>query len=149
MTSTVHDVLTHTGTTPVARGGPGLGVRLCSYPRPPATVIEVGGEIDAHNAQHVTDYLADFIYVCRPLVLDLSGVDFLGTAGFRAILQFAEECRRAERHWALVSSHAVKILLRVEPNHRLPTAGSVDTALQRFAAVPKPARKLRLVTAPE
>jgi hypothetical protein len=47
-----------------------------------------------------------------------------------------------------VSSHAVKILLRVEPNHRLPTAGSVDTALQRFAAVPKPAWKLRAVTAP-
>ena len=61
-------------------------------------------------------------------------------------MQFAEECRRAERHWALVSSRAVKILLRVAPNHRLPTAGSVDTALQRFAAVPKPARKLRVVT---
>jgi hypothetical protein len=46
-----------------------------------------------------------------------------------------------------VSSHAVKILLSVEPNHRLPTAGSVDTALQRFAAVPKSAWKLRSVKA--
>jgi anti-anti-sigma factor len=108
-------------------------VWLSSYPRPPATVIEVGGEIDACNAQQVTDYFADFIYVGHPLVLDLSGVDFLGTAGFRAILQFAEECRRAERHWALVSSDAVKILLRVAPNHHLPAAGSVDTALERFA----------------
>jgi anti-anti-sigma factor len=148
MTSAVHHVLTHTATTPITRGGRGLGVRLCSYPRRPATVIEVGGEIDAHNAQHVTDYLADFIYVGHPLVLDLSGVDFLGTAGFSAILQFAEECRRGERRWALVSSDAVKILLRVVPNHRLPTAGSVDRALQRFAAVPKPAWKLRAVTAP-
>lgn len=147
MTSTVHHVLTHTGATPVASGGPGLGVWLCSYPRPPATVIEVGGEIDAHNAQYVTDYFADFIYVGHPLVLDLSGVDFLGTAGFMAILQFAEECRRAERHWALVGSRAVKVLLRIEPNHRLPTAGSVDTALQRFAAMPKRAWKLRMVKA--
>jgi anti-anti-sigma factor len=147
MTGTVHHVPMHTATVPVARRGPGLGLRLCSYPRPPATVIEVGGEIDAHNVQHVTDYLADFIYVGHPLVLDLSGVDFLGTAGFSAILQFAEEYRRVERHWALVSSHAVKILLRVEPNHPLPTAGSVDTALQRFAAVPKPAWRLRAVTA--
>ncbi len=146
MTGTVHHVLTNTENAPLAHGGPGLGVRLYSYLRRRATVIEVGGEIDAHNAQHVTDYLADFIYVGHPLVLDLSGVDFLGTAGFRAILQFAEERRRAERHWALVSSDAVKILLRVEPNHRLPTAGSVDTALQRFAAVPKPAWKLRAVT---
>jgi anti-anti-sigma factor len=147
MTGTVHHVPMHTATAPVARRGPGLALRLCSYPRRHATVIEVGGEIDAHNARHVTDYLADFIYVGHPLVLDLSGVDFLSTAGFSAILQFAEECRRAERHWALVSSDAVKILLRVEPNHRLPTAGSVDTALHRFAAVPKPAWKLRAVTA--
>ena len=145
MTSAVHHVLTHTGTTPVTRGGPGLGVWLCSYPRPPATVIEVGGEIDAHNAQHVTDYLADFIYVDHPLVLDLSGVDFLGTAGFRAILQFAEECRRAKRHWALVNSDAVKILLRVAPDHHLPVAGSVNAALQRLAASPKPAWKLQTV----
>ena len=145
MTSTVHHVLTRTGTTPITRGGPGLGVRLYSYPRRRATVIEVGGEIDACNAQHVTDYLADFIFVGHPLVLDLSGVDFLGTAGFGAILQFAEECRRAERHWALVSSDAVKILLRVVPNHRLPAAGSVDAALQRLAAVPKPTWKLRAV----
>lgn len=147
MTSTVQHVLTLTATTPIAHGDAGLGLRLYSYPRPPATVIEVGGEIDAHNAQHVTDYFADFIYVGHPLVLDLSGVDFLGTEGFSAILQFAEECRRAERPWALVGSRAVKILLRVETNHRLPTAGSVDTALQRFAERPKPARRLRVVEA--
>jgi anti-anti-sigma factor len=149
MTNTVHPVHTHTRTAAITRGGPGLGVRLCSYPLLHATVIEVGGEIDAYNAQHVTDYFADFIYVGHPLVLDLSGVDFLGTAGFTAILQFAEECRRAERHWSLVSSRAVKILLRIAPNHRLPTVGSVDTALQRFAALPKPARKLRVVPDPE
>jgi anti-anti-sigma factor len=148
MTSAVHHVLTHSGTTPVACEGPGLGVRLCSYSHRHATVIEVGGEIDAHNAQHVTDYFADFIYVGHPLILDLRGVEFLGTAGFEAILQFADECRRAERHLALVSSRAVKILLRVTPNHGLLTAGSVDTALQRFAALSKPVRKLRVVTAP-
>ena len=124
-------------------------MRLCSYTRPPATVIEVDGEIDASNAQYVTDYFADFIFVGHPLVLDLTGVDFLGTAGFKAILQFAEECRRAERHWALVSSRAVKILLRIQPNHRLPTAGSVDMALHRLAAAPKPARRLRVVRTPE
>jgi anti-anti-sigma factor len=149
MTSTAHHVLTHAGTTPVARAGPGLCVRLCSYTCRNATVIEVGGDIDAHNAQHVTDYFADFAYVGHPLVLDLSGVDFLGTAGFRAILLFAEECRRVERHWALVSSRAVKILLRVQPDHHLPMAGSVDTALQRFAAMPTPARRLRLVRSPD
>ena len=120
-------------------------MRLCSYTLRHATVIEVGGEIDAHNAQHLTDYFADFIYVGHPLVLDLSGVDFLGTAGLTAILQFAEECRRAERHLAVVSSRAVEILLRVAPNRRLPTARSVDTALERFAALPKPPRKLRVV----
>jgi hypothetical protein len=47
-----------------------------------------------------------------------------------------------------VSSDAVKILLRVAPNHHLPTVGSVNAALQRLAAAPKPAWKLRAVTAP-
>ncbi len=145
MTSATDHVLTDTATTPVACEGHGLGVRLCSYSLRHATVIEVGGEIDAHNAQYLTDYFGDFIYVGHPLVLDLSGVDVLGTAGFAAILQFAEECRRAERHLALVASRAVKILLRVAPSHRLPRARSVDTALERFADLPKPARKLRVV----
>lgn len=150
MASIAHPLLTQTGATPITRGGRlGNGLRLCSYPRLHATVIEVSGEIDAQNAQHVTDYFADFTYVGHPLVLNLSGVDFLGTAGFSAILQFADECRRAERHWALVVSPAVKTLLRLQPNHRLPTAASVETALQRFAALPKPARTLRLVTAPD
>jgi anti-anti-sigma factor len=149
MTSPVQHVLTHTTDSPVARGGPGVGVRLYSYPRPSATVIEVSGEIDASNDQLVTDYFADFIYVGHPLVLDLSGVDFLGTAGFDAILQFDDECRRAQRHWALVGSDAVKILLRLDPDHRLPAAGSVDAALERFAALPKPARRLRVVSAVE
>ncbi len=134
MTGTVHQLLAHADPTPVTCGAAGRDLRLSSYPLRHCTIIEVGGEIDAHNAQCVTDYFADFIYVGHPLVVDLSGVDFFSTAGFEVILQFAEECRRAKRHWALVSSRAVKILLRVEPNHRLPTAGSLDTALQRFAA---------------
>jgi anti-anti-sigma factor len=142
MTSTVHHILSHTNTAPAARRDPaGRDVRLSSYPRPPAMVIEIGGEIDASNAQHVADYLVGFLHADRlvgfiqvdpPLVLDLRGVDFLGTAGFRVILRFAEACHRARRQWALVSSDAVRILLRVAPNHHLPVAGSLDAALQRF-----------------
>jgi anti-anti-sigma factor len=78
------------------------GVQLCSRPRPPATVIAVSGEVDATNSERVKDYLVGFVHVDHPLVLDLSGVEFLGVAGFRAVIRFAVKCRRAEREWALV-----------------------------------------------
>ena len=118
----------------------GRGVRLCSRPHPSATVITVSGEVDACNAARVSDYIMGFLYADHPLVLDLSGVKFLGVAGLRAVIRFAAECRRAERQWALVSSDAVNLMLRLtDGNYRLPTVGLVDDALQRLAAVPNTA----------
>ena len=107
-----------------------FGVQLRSYPRPPATVVAIGGEIDACNAEHVNDYLAGFIHLDHPLVLDLSGVDFLGVAGYRAIVGFGAQRRSAQRALALVTSDAVNVLLRVLPDYWLPAVESMDEALQ-------------------
>lgn len=126
--------LTHTLPDPPVCGA-GLRVRLASYPRPPATVIEVGGEIDACNAEHVSDYVMGFVHVDHPLVLDFSRVEILGTAGLGVILRFAAKCSRAEWDWALVASGAVKRLLPFTQGHTVPIAGSMDEALQRFASL--------------
>lgn len=112
------------------------GVRLSAEPHPPATVITIGGEIDAYNADYVSDYLAGFVRLGHPLVLDLSGVDFLGVAGFRAVLHFGAERRRADLHWALVTSDAVNILLRITANDRpLPVVETLTDALQRLTVL--------------
>jgi anti-anti-sigma factor len=120
---------------PVSRGGPGLKMRLSSYPRPPATVIAVGGEIDACNADHFSDYLMGFLHLDHPILLDLSDVEFLGTAGFRCVLRFADECATGGREWALVPSTAVDLLLRVVNYQGLPVLRSIDEALQHLAAL--------------
>ena len=109
------------------------GVRLSAQPHPAATVVRISGDIDACNADDVSDYLGRFDELDHPVVLDLSGVDFLAVAGFRAILQFGAECRRNNLPWALVTSHAVDILLRLTANDRpLPTVRSGEEALQRL-----------------
>jgi anti-anti-sigma factor len=110
-------------------------------------MISVSGEVDAGNTDHVSDYVVGFVHVDHPLVLDLSGVEFLSVEGLRAVIRFAEECSRAEREWALVSSHAVNLLLGLT-DHHLPAVGLVDVALQRLAA-PNAARRFQSVTQPE
>lgn len=126
-----------------------LGVRLCSYPRPPALVIEVGGEIDARSARGVSRYLIRFVDVGCPLILDFSAVDFLNFAGFKAVLRFAAECRQAGRDWALVPSDAVKLLLPIASGHRLPVVDSLDEALHRLAETPNTEWRLRSITTVE
>jgi len=136
--------LTRISTVPAARG-----VRLCSYPRPPVLVIEVGGDIDARNAGGVNRYLLGFVHVGRPLVLDFGGVDFVDIAGFRAVLRFAAECRQARRDWFMVASDAVKLLLRAAPGYRLPVVESLAEALQRLAETPNAEWRLRSITTVE
>jgi len=122
---------------------------MCSYPRPPATIITVSGEIDPANAEYVSDYIVGFVHVDHPLVLDLSGVAFLGPAGLRAVVRFAAACRRAERHWALVSSDAVNVALRVYgEGERLPVAEALGAALQRLATLPDSEWRAHCITSP-
>ena len=150
MIGTDHD-FKHTVNVHGAHGNEcGRGVRLSSRPRPPATVITVSGDVDVCNAEQVRDYIAGFVHVDQPLVLDLSGVKFLGIDGFRAVLGFAAACRRAKREWALVSSAAVNVLLGPSVgDDRLPIVGSVDEALQRFAALPNAPWRFHSLTPPE
>ena len=157
MTSTDHaSSQTMTVYAPVRdRDNTDHGVRLSSQPRPPATLITMSGEIDACNADHVNDYIISFVHTDHPLVLDLSGVEFLGIAGLRAILRFAAERHALEQDWALVVSDAVKLMLRVAADHSLAAVdslvavGSVDEALQRLAALPNAATRLRSVISHE
>jgi anti-anti-sigma factor len=98
-----------------------------------ATVVAVNGEIDASNADPMSTDVADFISSGRPLVLDLSGVDFFGVAGFRALMKVADEFTMAGLNWALVTGDAVELVLRVaHRNYLFPRAASMDEALQRL-----------------
>jgi anti-anti-sigma factor len=68
----------------------------------PVTIICAHGEIDQANAHTLTEYsLAYLARGCAP-ILDLSGLEFFGAAGFSALHRISVSCAHAGMGWALV-----------------------------------------------
>ncbi|BBG00252.1 MULTISPECIES: STAS domain-containing protein [Pseudonocardia] len=73
-----------------------------------AVVVHVHGEIDTMTAPVLTERLADQIPSASLLVVDLSRVTFLGSAGLAALVEAKEKTAGADRRLRLVcGSHAV------------------------------------------
>ena len=108
-------------------------------------IITAHGELDAANAQQFVDYALRHAPRTERLVLDLSGVEFFGTAGFSALHSVNVRCAGEEIQWAVVPSSAVTRLLRIcDPDSALPISSSVDTALSAVQGEPR--RLLQLVS---
>jgi len=94
-------------------------------------IITVEGELDASNANQFADYVEQIAARGGRLVLDLSLLDFFGTAGFSALHTINVRCAHTEARWALVTGDAVSRLLRVcDPDSALPIADSVPAAIK-------------------
>jgi len=90
-------------------------------------VVTADGELDASNAIQFADYFDLCITDSTPLVVDLSGLEFFGTAGFSALHLINVRCAAKKLRWAVVPSKAVARLLRIcDPDHALPLIASVD-----------------------
>ena len=108
-------------------------------------IISAHGEVDAANAQQFVDYALRHAPRTERLVLDLSGVEFFGTAGFSALHSVNVRCAGEKIQWAMVPSAAVTRLLRIcDPDSALPISSSVDTALAAVQGEPR--RLLQLVS---
>jgi anti-anti-sigma factor len=122
-------------------------VRLRTQRLSGATVLSVTGELDASNIDHLTDCARPYVASGRSLILDLTKLDFLGAQGIRSLFAIADECRRGGIKWALVPSHSVSRLLRVcDTQARLPSATSINQALERVSAPARTGELLQLVT---
>ena len=89
-------------------------------------LITVHGELDASNASQLADYFDLCIDHSTPLILDLSSLDFFGTAGFSALHLINVKCAAANLRWAVVPNKAVSRLLRIcDPDITLPLVSSV------------------------
>lgn len=101
----------------------GRAAEFTSRPGPSATVITAHGEIDAANADQLTEYVERFVRQSGRVVLDLSGLEFIGTAGFSALHRINVVCSAAGAQWVVVAGPAVRRLLRIcDPDGTLPTA---------------------------
>lgn len=92
--------------------------------------MTVTGEIDALNAEDLSDYVQQHAVPDEWLVLDCSGLDFMGTAGFSALHRINTRCAEIDARWALVTGAALSRLLRIcDPDTRLPAMESLSAAL--------------------
>lgn len=94
-------------------------------------VISILGELDAANAGQLTDHVQRCASYCEWLIIDLSDLDFLGTAGFSALTAIAQRCAETGVHCTTVPGAAAARLLHIcDPAaENLPTTPSVADAL--------------------
>jgi anti-anti-sigma factor len=106
--------------------------------RSAVAVISAHGDIDASNADTLTEYTLGHLMRCRGLVLDLRGLDFFGTEGFSALHRVSVCCAHAGIGWAVVPSEAVSRVLRIgDPQGLLPAASTVATAMATIQDQPR------------
>jgi anti-anti-sigma factor len=104
--------------------------RFAAHWVPSGAVITAHGELDAANAGQLADYVQRCATYAKSLILDLSGLEFFGTAGFSALHTINVGCVKADVHWTMVPSPAVSRLLRIcDPDGVLPAAESVNAVL--------------------
>ena len=99
------------------------------------TVLVVAlGEIDAASASELSENIERRLPGYRQLVLDLSRLEFFGTAGYSVLHRVHSRCARAGVAWVLVPGPEVERLLRVcDPDGILPTAPNIVSAVAALA----------------
>lgn len=106
-----------------------------------ATVVRIDGEIDAANADDLTEAIRGFARLKTPVVLDLSRLCFVSVEGFRALLVVNDELRKARVHCGVVAGTALRPLLRIVHDNGLATAGSVPEAFQTIEDIVRARRR--------
>jgi anti-anti-sigma factor len=98
-------------------------------------VITAHGELDAANADQLAAYVERCVKRSRRVILDLRGLEFIGTAGFSALHRINVVCSGAQAYWALAPSRAVSRLLGIcDPDGILPTTTpATEPRLERVA----------------
>ena len=114
---------------------------------PSVTVITARGDLDASNSQDFVDYALRDADGTERLALDLTGLEFFGTAGFSALHTLNVRCAAAGVEWVLVPSNAVSRLMKIcDPDSTLPIAATMPAGLARLRAEQR--RLLQLVSEP-
>lgn len=101
-----------------------------------ATVVTIGGDVDAASGDSVHDFVTRFVLAGNALVLDLSGIRFFAAAVHSVLISVDDACSTAEVPWAVVGNRVVnRVLQLTNCDAPLPTARSVPEALQRLSLV--------------
>jgi anti-anti-sigma factor len=114
---------------------------------PSVSVITARGDLDASNAQEFVNYALRDAERTERLALDLTGLDFFGTAGFSALHTLNVRCASVGVEWVLVPSNAVSRVMKIcDPDSTLPVAATMPAGLAQLRADQR--RLLQLVSEP-
>jgi anti-anti-sigma factor len=98
-----------------------------------AVIVSAGGELDASNEGTWRRLLTEAAAAAGPpgpLVIDTSGLDFMGCCAYAALAEEAQHCRRRGVQVRLVGNHGVaRIVDACNLSELLPVDASVDAAL--------------------
>jgi anti-anti-sigma factor len=112
-------------------------------------VITAHGELDASNASQLADYVESCIANSASVIVDLSSLEFFGTAGFSALHLINVRCAAADLRWAVLPGKAVSRLLRIcDPDNTLPLVQSVHATPDADADNPASSRLFQLIPKP-
>ena len=107
-------------------------------------LITAFGEVDAVSAATLHDGIEGHLSGRSQAVLDLSRLDFFGTAGFTVLTQVHQRCGRTGIDWVLVPGPEVQRLLRIcDPDGALPTASNIVSAVAALTRLPHRTPRLR------
>lgn len=100
-------------------------------------LMAVTGDVDAASAPTLFDRIQTLLTSYHQLVLDLSGVEFFGTAGYSLLHRLDVLADRSSRDWVVVSGPEVQRLLRVcAPERKFPIASNIVSAVATLARGP-------------
>jgi anti-anti-sigma factor len=102
-----------------------------------AVIVTAGGELDASNEATWRRLLSEAAAAAGPpgpLVVDTSGLDFMGCCAYAALAEEAERCRQHGVQLRLVSNQPVvaRVVAACGLSELLPVDESVDAALSVF-----------------
>ncbi|MGH3773181.1 MAG: STAS domain-containing protein [Pseudonocardiaceae bacterium] len=107
-----------------------IGLRVAEH-GPDARVVTVTGEVDTLTAPKLASFLNEQLSAARVVVVDLDGVEFLGSAGLSALFEANELATRERRALRLVchSRVANRALAATELRDQFIFADTVPDAL--------------------
>jgi anti-anti-sigma factor len=72
-----------------------------------ASVLTVSGRIDMATSDALRDRLLEMLAAGRPLIIDMSGVNYISSAGLRALMLGAKEARARDGKLAVAALQPV------------------------------------------
>ena len=99
-----------------------------------AYIVTASGRIDSETAPTFDAELTKAVGINSNLVIDLKGVDYMSSAGLRAIVKASQAAEKAGGAVKLASvpEEIISVMYTVGLNQKISTFASVDEAMSSF-----------------